>query len=356
MLYLISAFLIAIAFEVFYAKKHGLAVYDFSATISHLNLGAGQTAINALTTAAVVGAYLFIYDTFHFFEFDENSAALAAILVVVADFCYYAAHRASHRVNFFVAAHVVHHQAEDFNHGSALRQSWTSRPCMFLFYAPLAVVGIPLKPLLAALLINLFIQFFSHNGVIRRKLGFLEYILVTPRLHRVHHGTNAPYVDKNYSGIFIVWDYLFGSHQELEETNPVRIGPSAGTNPFDPVNANLNYYKRILYVSRKRETPFGKFSIWFESPERLEVELVRFGYVESAPRPALPPHSRESRFAILATLFVTLGVLVYFMANRESLDTPTQGGLTFVVLVGAWFAGRLVLNPSHLAALNRVRA
>ena len=135
MIYLISAFLIAIACEVFYAKKHGLEVYDFSATVSHLNLGAGQTAINALTAAVVIGAYSLIYRTYHFFEFDENSLALTASLVVVADFCLYVAHRTSHRVNFFVAAHVVHHQAEDFNHGSALRQSWTSRPVMFIFYA-----------------------------------------------------------------------------------------------------------------------------------------------------------------------------------------------------------------------------
>jgi alkylglycerol monooxygenase len=353
MVYLISAFLIAIALEVFYAKKHDLSVYNFSATVSHMNLGAGQTAINALTAAAIIGAYSLIYRTFHFFEFNENSVVLAASLILIADFCYYFAHRAAHRINFFVAAHVVHHQANDFNHASALRQSWTSRPCMFVFYAPLAILGIPLKPLLA-LLVNLFVQFFSHNGVVRRKLGFLEYILVTPRSHRVHHGTNSPYIDKNFAGIFIFWDHLFGSHAELDESNPVQIGPLEGTNPYDPVNANLSYYRQILFVAAHRDTLFAKLSIWFESPEALEADLMRFGFNESTPRPALPTYSREAKLSILVLLAVTLGALVFFMANKEVLDASAKTILTFIVLVGAWATGRVVVNPSILSVSKKV--
>ncbi|MBS1962944.1 MAG: sterol desaturase family protein [Bdellovibrionales bacterium] len=348
MVYLISAFLILMIWEVAYAKKHGLPVYDFAATVSHLNLGAGQTAINALTAAAIVGAYVWLYDTFHLFEMNPDSKILAAVLIVVADFCYYFGHRASHRVNFFVAAHVVHHQANDFNHGSAIRQSWTSRPCLFLFYAPLAIIGVPVKPLLAALLVNLFIQFFSHNGVVRRKLGFLEYVFVTPRSHRVHHGTNAPYLDKNFAGIFIFWDRLFGSHAELDEKNPVQIGPTEGTNPYDPVNANLSYYRQILFVARHRPTLFGKISIWFETPETLEAEMARFGYVEAETRPILPAYTRDAKIAIVAVLGATLTTLVYYMLNKDGLAAGERAALTFGVLAGAWVAGRLILNPSLL--------
>lgn len=355
MLFLIPAFLIAIVWEVSYARKHGLRVYDFAATVSHFGLGAGQTALNVSTAIALMGAYSFLYRSFHFFEFDENSLALAASLVLVADLCYYFAHRASHRVNFFVAAHVVHHQAEDFNHASALRQSWTSRPCMFLFYAPLAIIGVPLKPLLAALLVNLFVQFFSHNGVVRRKLGFLEYVLVTPRSHRVHHGTNAPYIDKNLSGIFIFWDRLFGTHAELDESIPVRIGPTDGTNPFDPVNANLNYYHRILFVAKRRTGWMKKISIWFETPEALEADLIRFGYAEPKPRPVLAIHSPEAKRMILVCLSATIAILVFLMIRKDALDAAETTGLIFAVLVGAWVTGRLVLNPSLASALEKAR-
>jgi alkylglycerol monooxygenase len=356
MIYLISAFVIAIVWEVFYAKKHGLDVYNFSATISHLGLGAGQTAINAVIGASLIGLYSVIYHTYHFFDLDENSLPLTAALILIADFCYYFAHRASHRINFFVAAHVVHHQALDFNHGSAIRQSWTSKPAMFLFYAPLAIVGIPLKPLLAALLVNLFLQFFSHNGVIRRKLGILEYIIVTPRAHRVHHGTNAPYLDKNFSGIFIFWDFLFGTYQAIDDSNAVQIGPTQGTNPYDPVGANLSYYRQILFVGGKRESPFGKMSIWFETPETLEAELDSLGYVEQTPRPAVPNYSREAKITILALLAFTVATLIVLMAGKESFGPPEKTTLTLLVLAGAWITGRFVVNPSLLAISKKVRS
>lgn len=356
MVYLILAFAIAVAFEVYYARKHELPVYDFAATISHFGLGAGQTAIGALFATASLAFYAWLYDTYHFLNLDENSVALTAALVVIADFCYYVAHRMSHRVNFFVAAHVVHHQALDFNHGSALRQSWTSRIVLFVFYAPLALVGIPLKPLAAAMLVNLFVQFFSHNGVIRRKLGWLEYVLVTPRSHRVHHGTNAPYIDKNFAGIFIFWDRLFGSYVDLDESNPVRIGPVDGTNPYDPVSANLNYYGRILFVARRRPTLWKKISVWFETPESLEEELARLGYVESSPTPALSAYSRDAKIAIGLLTTATVGTLIYYMANKDAIGFGERATLTALVLAGAWVTGRVVIQPGLVSEGKKVRS
>lgn len=353
MIYLILAFIVAIAFEVFYAKKHALSVYEFPATVAHFTLGAGQTALNILTGFTLIAVYNAVYQSFHLFEMREDSLLLSLSLILVADFCYYFAHRISHRVNFFVAAHVVHHQAEDFNHGSALRQSWTSRPVMFLFYLPLALVGVPLKPLLGALLVNLFIQFFSHNGVIRRKLGFLEYIFVTPRSHRIHHGTNEPYIDRNYSGIFIFWDFLFGTFRELDESVPVQIGPKNGTNLFNPINSNMNYYQRILFVARRRTGIVQKLSIWFQSPEQLEAELALFGYQDSEPRPTLPVYTREAKIAILGMLTFTIGALVVLITNKDAFGTPAKVISTFAVIGGAWMTGRLLTRPVFSFARGR---
>ncbi len=149
------------------------------------------------------------------------------------DFSYYWFHRISHEANLFWAAHVVHHQSEDYNLGTALRQSG-SGVFGFIFYLPWLVLGIPLEILLAAGAINLVYQFWVHTQHINR-LGPLEWVLITPSNHRVHHAQNAIYIDRNYGGMLVIWDRIFGSFQDELPGEPCIYGIRKPLHSYNPL-------------------------------------------------------------------------------------------------------------------------
>lgn len=159
---------------------------------------------------------------------------------MLADFCYYWAHRKSHEINLFWGGHVVHHQSEDYNFPVALRQGsfqaiWTS-----LFYWPLAILGFDtLSFVFVSALVTIY-QFWIHTEKVG-KLGPLEWIFNTPSHHRVHHSRDPKYIDKNHAGVFIVWDRMFGTFQE-EEEKPT-YGITTPVNSWNPVWVNLQHYQ-----------------------------------------------------------------------------------------------------------------
>jgi hypothetical protein len=283
-----------------------------------------------------------IHAQFGLFTVPESNPAVWILLFLATDFVFYWSHRASHRVNFFAAAHAVHHQAVDFNHASALRQSWTNRPVMFLFYIPFAVAGVSLAMISGVLLVNLLLQFFSHNGVIRRKLGWLEYVFVTPRTHRVHHGVNAPYLDKNFGGVLIVWDRLFGSFVDLDEKKEVRIGWEDAMNRFDPIAANFDFYQKILFVSRRRTGFWKRLSTWIETPEALGAELERLGFAQYRPLPKRRRFTNGAKLAVLAVLAVAVTATVYLLRHAPSLPLSNRVSIAVLVFFVIWCVGRIL--------------
>jgi sterol desaturase/sphingolipid hydroxylase (fatty acid hydroxylase superfamily) len=158
-----------------------------------------------------------------------------SLLVVLHDLCYYAMHRADHRVAWFWASHAVHHSTNGFHLSAAYRLGWTSRiTSNAVFFAPLAWLGFPVPAILLVTAVNLLYQFWLHTELIG-KLGWLEWLLNTPSHHRVHHASNATYLDRNYGGVFIVWDRLFGTFAGEQASEPCRYGltePLHSHNPF----------------------------------------------------------------------------------------------------------------------------
>src|SRR5690606_31238042 len=152
------------------------------------------------------------------------------------DFAYYWWHRASHRISFLWAAHVVHHQSEDYNLAVALRQAWFTSLSSWVLNLPLAFLGVPPLVYGVCAALNTLYQFWIHTRLVG-KLGPLEWVLNTPSHHRVHHGIDAPYLDTNYGGVFIVFDRLFGTF--VEETHEPRYGTLDPIRSFDPVWANF---------------------------------------------------------------------------------------------------------------------
>ncbi len=153
---------------------------------------------------------------------------------VVYDFCYYWLHRLGHERNILWAAHSVHHQSEEYNLSTALRQTSTGFLLSWIFYLPLAVLGVPLAVFITVAALNLLYQFWVHTRHIP-KLGWYEGFFVTPSNHRAHHAQNPLYMDRNYGGVFILWDRLFGTFQQEDDAEPPVFGvtrPLASWNPL----------------------------------------------------------------------------------------------------------------------------
>lgn len=343
MIYLLIFFIFAIVFEMVYSKRKQLRVYDLRETLSHLTAGVGQQAINFLLLSGLAFIYVSIYESTAILEFDRSSAGMWIGTFLLLDLLWYGTHRLSHRMNLFIAAHAVHHQADDFNLASALRQSWTSRLIIFVFYLPLAVLGMPIDVLLLGVGINTFLQFFSHFGATTRHLGWIEYLLVTPRSHRVHHGTNGDYIDKNFGGVLIIWDRLFGTYRDLDENVPIQIGPEKYPDRYDPIRSNFDYYRRIFFISRRRKG-WGRIGIWFASPEILEAELSAQGYRETHGWSASerPPLSRSSALIAAALLLLSFSVLVTLMKLAPFLSLSEKIGFCAAIIGLLCVAGRML--------------
>ncbi len=227
----IPFFFLFIGIELLVARARGRRVYRLADAVGDLGCGMAQQLALVFAGAALLAVYAWVHARFRLFTLDARTATPWVLSFVLVDLLYYAWHRASHRVNVLWAAHVVHHQSEDYNLAVALRQavatSFTSLP----FYLPMAVLGVPPVVYAAMVSASTLYQFWIHTELVG-KLGPLEWVLNTPSHHRVHHAVNPRYLDRNYGAVLIVWDRLFGTFAEEREP-PVygTVEPLASFNP-----------------------------------------------------------------------------------------------------------------------------
>ena len=205
-------FLGLIVFESRLAKRQGRPVYRLNDTFTDLSCGLGEQALGVFGKALILVAYAAVETRVGVVDLPLESAWTWAIGMIGVDFFYYWYHRFSHRVNFAWLTHGVHHQSEDYNLAVALRQPWFTQAYSWMFYLPLAVLGVPAIVYMTCFAINLVYQCWIHTRLIG-KMGVFETVFTTPSHHRVHHGTNPEYIDRNYAGILIIWDRIFGTFE-----------------------------------------------------------------------------------------------------------------------------------------------
>lgn len=258
----IPVFFILIAVELVYAFYKKLNYYRINDSIANLSQGIGSQLVGIFLKTGTFFGYLFIYEHWRFFSF-SNSIWTWLILFLGVDFFYYWFHRYSHQINALWAAHIVHHQSEEYNLTVALRQSWFQSGFSWIFYLPLAFVGFEPLMFLTVSAFNTLYQFWIHTRAIG-KLGLLEWILNTPSHHRVHHGSNPKYIDKNHAGTLIIWDRLFGTFQKEEEE--VVYGITTPLASWNPVWANFHYWIELFYNFKNAKGLKEKFYVFFNSP------------------------------------------------------------------------------------------
>ncbi|APG62076.1 C-5 sterol desaturase [Sphingorhabdus lutea] len=201
--------------------------YVFADTRTSLLMGIGSVGAGILVGAAVLAIATWAYE-FRIFDIGSDLPTYwwAWILCfIIDDFAYYIFHRSAHRVRWFWASHVNHHSSQFYNLSTALRQTWTGFLSMtFIFRMPLFFIGFPPEMVLIIGGFNLIYQFWIHSEAIDKMPRWFEYIFNTPSHHRVHHGTNAQYLDSNYAGVFIIWDRMLGSFVAEKDDDPVQYG------------------------------------------------------------------------------------------------------------------------------------
>lgn len=261
-LYAVPFFFVLIAVELLVDRWRGMRTYRLADTISSLSAGVLSTTTGLLTKGVGLITYALALKYLALLQLPDNSLWVWLFAFVLYDFCYYWHHRLGHERNVLWAAHSVHHQSEDYNLSTALRQTSTGFVFGWVFYLPMAVLGVPLLVFVTVATVNLLYQFWVHTRHVP-KLGWFEWCFVTPSNHRAHHAQNALYMDRNYGGVFIIWDRLFGTFQEEDDAEPVIFGVTTPLHSWNPLWANWQFYGQLLADAQRTERWRDKLRIWF---------------------------------------------------------------------------------------------
>jgi alkylglycerol monooxygenase len=261
LVYAVPFFIAAMLAELGYGLWVGRNTYRLNDSCSSLFLGVLSQARRFVTLGAGGYVYYLVTEYFSLPLMDAGHWFTWVLAMVLYDFCYYWLHRLGHERTILWAAHVAHHQSEDYNLSTALRQTSTGFLLGWIFYIPMYLVGIPAEVVVTAGALNLLYQFWVHTEHIP-KLGWYEWIFVTPSNHRVHHAQNDVYIDRNYGGLFILWDRLFGTFQEELDEESVIYGIRGALKSWNPAKALTHIYLDMARDSWHTARWRDKLRVW----------------------------------------------------------------------------------------------
>ncbi len=347
-LWAIPFFFLLIALELLADRWRGISTYRLSDSINSLSAGVLSQASGLLTKAVGLFAFTFASQQFGLFELSTSSLWVWIFAFVFYDFCYYWNHRLGHERNVLWAAHSVHHQSEDYNLSTALRQTSTGFIFGWIFYLPMALAGVPLLVFATVGALNLLYQFWVHTRHVP-KLGWYEWIFVTPSNHRVHHAQNPLYMDRNYGGVFILWDRLFGSFQEELDEEPVVFGVTTPLASWNPLWANLQFYVQLWQDARRADSWWDKLRIWF-MPTGWRPADVAARYPMSKPdlsqfvKFEVPLSGAQKLYAVVQFVGYVAGGTALIAYGAELSTMPLLLGWAWVAAglyaLGVWLENR----------------
>ncbi|RFS23957.1 sterol desaturase family protein [Chitinophaga silvatica] len=322
-------FLVFIGLEYLISQKQGKRYFKFNDSVTNLSIGIFERLLDVFTVGMFYYVYAYLHTRFGIFDI-RPGVLLWVALLICTDFIWYWYHRLGHEVSLFWCAHVVHHQSEEFNYTVSARITVFQAFIRTGFWAILPIIGFPPGMITTMLLVHGLYPFFIHTRTIG-KLGILEYILVTPSHHRVHHASNPKYLDKNYGDMFIIWDKLFGTFQKEEEEPVYGLTKPLQSNSF--LWQHFHFILEMIYTVRRTDGWKNKFKVVFGKPD----------YVDPGAREEL-----ESRFLIqnhektemsklynyvLWQIAVTLMLLFTFLLFENYVPAAIQVGIALLILL-----------------------
>ncbi|GAB2788789.1 sterol desaturase family protein [Rhabdobacter roseus] len=345
-------FLFFIGLEYLVAKKRKKNYFSFSTSIANLNVGVAERLIDLFTA----GSFYFFYDYLHrnFAFFDIQPTLLLWIALLLAtDFLWYWYHRYGHEVNLFWGFHVVHHQSEEFNYTAGTRITIFQAVVRTSFWAILPIIGFPAPMITTILLVHGLYPFFTHTQLIG-KLGLLEYILVTPSHHRVHHASNEQYLDKNFGDMFIIWDKLFGTFAEEEEEAVYGLTVPLRSHSF--LWQHFHYLVELAYGVRRQPGLRAKIKLILGRPSDFDPSLRPL-----AEKRFLSPHkvqvvSRKFRGYVLGQFIAMVTILFFLLLFEHTAYSFLQITTALFILVTLINCGALLEQRRWVFYLEYIRA
>ncbi|HTN16762.1 MAG TPA: sterol desaturase family protein [Chitinophagaceae bacterium] len=333
----VPLFLSLMGLEYYYSRRKGREVYHFQDFITNISIGVGERLADLFTTGIFFFVFQYIYEHWRIFTLEAGWWQWL-VLFIFTDFIWYWYHRLGHEVNILWAAHVVHHQSEDFNYSVSARITVFQSLARGVFWCLLPLLGFAPSATFVMLLIHGAYPFFTHTQLIGR-LGFLEYFLVTPSHHRVHHSSNPEYLDKNYGDVLIIWDKLFGTFV-AEQQEPV-YGLTSPLKSHSFLWQHFHFPLELLVAFRRASTAQARIKVLFGKPDDidagirpyLEKILLRKSRVQIL-TPVLRRYVTIQTIVLLLVLFGTLlfeqylsGMHLFFLSALIVLTVILSGAM-----------------------------
>jgi sterol desaturase/sphingolipid hydroxylase (fatty acid hydroxylase superfamily) len=327
LLWAIPGFFVLVLIEIAYGHFTQKQTYSLMDTLASLSSGMTNVIKDVLGLGLILISYPFLLEHLSLIQM-ESTLAIYVVAFVAIDFASYWIHRLNHKINIFWNQHIIHHSSEEFNLACALRQSISNLiGFSALFLIPAAFLGVPTEIILTLSPLHLFAQFWYHTRHIG-KLGFLEYLLVTPSQHRVHHAINPIYIDKNLAAIFCVWDRIFGTFQEELDSEPPIYGTLKPVQSWNPVWINFQHFWLLIRDAWHTKDWGSKLKIWFMPTGWRPQDVVdRFPLVSRETKPSLrynPKYNNNWKGIALFHFILLVYILLFLLGRFDQLDTSFQ--------------------------------
>jgi sterol desaturase/sphingolipid hydroxylase (fatty acid hydroxylase superfamily) len=341
-LYAIPVFLVTMLVEIVVVWRRGMKAYDLADTITSLQFGVLSQVSGLFLKLLALGIYAFVYAHVALAQWPMTSVAAWLVALLLYDLCYYWNHRLNHEVGVLWASHVVHHSSEYYNLSTALRQTSTGLLFGWIFYLPMALLGVPPLMFVAVGLIDLLYQYWVHTELVG-KLGWFDRVFVSPSNHRVHHGQNDYCIDRNYGGILIIWDRLFGTFIEERDGEPICYGIRKPLHSFNPIWGNLHHYADMWQTMVRARGFRAKLDAWIAPPGGWRTGPIEHfepsgfsRYQSPAPAPI--------KWAALGGYVLLNGVLVTLLVVSDHVGLVTRIAIAVGMAAMAALIGTMLMR------------
>lgn len=335
------------------ARRKKLPYFNLHHSIANISVGIAERLMDVW----VVGLFYFIYDYIqkHYGLFNiKPNLLLWILLLLCTDFMWYWYHRLAHEINIFWAAHIVHHQSEDFNYTVSARITVLQAFIRTGFWTVLPFIGFPAPMITSILLVHGLYPFFIHTRLIG-KLGILEYVFVTPSHHRVHHASNEQYLDKNYGDVFIIWDKLFGTFQKEEDNIDIKYGLTHPIKSYSFLWQHFHFLAELTYAVRRTKGRWNKFRLLFSKPEQIDPAVREIAEERFRIRQSNAPFDKPLNRYVVWQIGLTIALLFIFILFEHYIPLTQQVLISLAILLTLINCGAIMEQKQWIYYLEFLR-
>jgi alkylglycerol monooxygenase len=351
--FIVPAFFIFVGLEYWLARKKGKEkLYSYEESITNISVGIAERLLSLLITGSFYALYYYVYEHFAIYQI-PNHWSLWVILLLATDLVWYWYHRLGHEINLFWGAHIVHHQSEEFNYTVSARITVLQALVRNVFWCILPFIGFHPAMVITILVVHGTYAFFTHTQLIG-KLGWLEYIFITPTHHGVHHASNEKYLNKNYGDIFVFWDKLFGTFQREEEKPQYGLTHPLKSHSF--LWQHFHYYAELWEACRRSGSIWKSVKIVFGRPEDLDQRIRPVLERKLLPNKTSPQHTFRFRAYLNLQIICALAGLFAFTLFYNQLDMVETALGIFIILLTLINCGAMLEQQRWIYFLEITRA